>query len=132
MSGAPFLLRELLPPGEAEWVPTPGGESGAAVFHDRAGKRYAKVVAPDHVEELAAERDRTDWLESTHVPSAVVLDWRASDVGACLITRAYQECLQTSSALVHFELPGPRSSRRSESFTPSPSGNAPSIGALLG
>jgi streptomycin 3"-kinase len=88
MSGAPFLLRELLPPGEAEWVPTPGGESGAAVFHDRAGKRYAKVVAPDHVEELAAERDRTDWLESTHVPSAVVLDWRASDVGACLITRA--------------------------------------------
>jgi streptomycin 3"-kinase len=85
---APAVLAELLPTPEARWVPTAGGESGATVVQDRAGRRYAKVVASDRAEELASERDRIDWLSSTGVPGTVVLDWRATDAGACLVTRA--------------------------------------------
>jgi streptomycin 3"-kinase len=85
---APSLLAELLPTAKAQWEPAAGGESGATVLHDRAGRRYAKVVSSDHAEELAGERDRIDWLSSTGLPGAVVLDWRASDAGACLVTRA--------------------------------------------
>jgi streptomycin 3"-kinase len=75
---------------ETQWEPAAGGESGATVLHDRAGKRYVKVVTSDHAEELAGERDRIHWLSSTCVPGAVVLDWRATDAGACLVTRAVQ------------------------------------------
>jgi streptomycin 3"-kinase len=121
-----------LPAGEGEWVPTPGGESGAAVFHDRAGKRYAKVVAPDHMKELAAERDRTHWLDSTDVPSAVVLDWRATDVGACLITRAVPgvPADQLDSAALRAAWPSVVETVRI--LHTLPSGNAPSIGASRG
>ena len=44
----------------------------------------------DYAEELAGERDRVTWLSSTGLPGAVVLDWRATDAGACLVTRAVQ------------------------------------------
>jgi streptomycin 3"-kinase len=86
----PSLLAELLPTAETRWVPAAGGESGATVLHDSAGQRYAKVVASDRAEELAGERDRASWLSSTGVPGAVVLDWRATDAGACLVTSAVQ------------------------------------------
>ena len=33
-------------------------------------------------------RDRIDWLNTTGVPSTRVLDWSATDMGACLVTRA--------------------------------------------
>jgi streptomycin 3"-kinase len=85
---ASYILAEILPQDAAVWVPATGGESGAAVAYDRAGQRYAKVVAPEEAEELAAERDRIDWLNTTGVPSALVLDWRATDAGACLVTHA--------------------------------------------
>jgi len=80
------VLAELLPPGE--WVPATGGESGAAVVYDGVQQRYAKVVAHDLVPVLAAERDRIVWLSETGIPGAALLDWRESDAGACLITRA--------------------------------------------
>jgi streptomycin 3"-kinase len=85
---APPLLAQLLPTARTQWEPTAGGESGATVLHDRDGTRYAKVVSSGQVEELAGERDRIDWLSSTGVPGAVVLDWHATDAGACLVTRA--------------------------------------------
>jgi streptomycin 3"-kinase len=88
MSGTPLLLAELLPLGETDWVPATGGESGAAVVYDRVGQRYAKVAGPEQAEELAAERDRIDWLNTTRVASTRVLDWRATDTGACLVTQA--------------------------------------------
>jgi streptomycin 3"-kinase len=88
MSGKPFLLAELLPPDGTDWVPTTGGESGAAVVYDAVGQRYAKVVGREQGEELAAERDRIDWLNRTGVPSTRVLDWSATDRGACLVTQA--------------------------------------------
>jgi streptomycin 3"-kinase len=49
---------------------------------------YAKVVSPELVPELTAERDRNVWLNQTAIPSALVLDWRETDAGACLVTQA--------------------------------------------
>jgi streptomycin 3"-kinase len=88
MSDLSSIVVELLPPDETEWVPATGGESGAVVVHDRVGQRYAKVVGSEQAEQLAAERDRIDWLNTTDVPSTQVLDWRATNAGACLVTRA--------------------------------------------
>jgi len=88
VSASSSILAELLPPNSGQWVPATGGESGASVVHDRVQQRYAKVVASHLVPELAAERDRIVWLNETDIPCAPVLDWRASDAGACLITRA--------------------------------------------
>jgi streptomycin 3"-kinase len=87
MPVAPSVVAELLPTAATRWVPAAGGESGATVVHDRAGQRYAKVVASDCAEELAGERDRIDWLSSTGVPGAAVLDWRSTAAGACLVTQ---------------------------------------------
>jgi streptomycin 3"-kinase len=80
-------LAALLPAG-AEWQPVAGGESGASVFRDRRGTRYAKVVPFEQVADLAAERDRNLWLDRTAIPSARVIDWRETDAGACLVTQA--------------------------------------------
>ena len=82
------LLAELLPSDTADWEPVAGGESGASVFRDLGRQRYAKVVLSGQKAELAAERDRSVWLGQTAVASAAVLDWRESDSGACLVTRA--------------------------------------------
>lgn len=37
---------------------------------------------------MAAERDRTVWINTTDIPSARVLDWRETEAGACLVTQA--------------------------------------------
>jgi len=79
---------ELLPSDTDEWEPVTGGESGASVFVDRGGRRYAKIVSSERLTELAAERDRSVWLSQAGVPCAEVLDWRESDAGACLVTQA--------------------------------------------
>jgi streptomycin 3"-kinase len=84
----PSTLAQLLGPGPGEWEPVAGGESGASVFCDRRRQRYAKIVSSELVGELAAERDRSVWLNQTTIPSASVLDWRETDAGACLVTRA--------------------------------------------
>lgn len=87
MPNSPSVLAELLPP-DGDWEPVAGGESGASVFHDRGLQRYAKLVPSERVAELAAERARSVWIDETTVPSAPVLDWRVTDAGACLTTRA--------------------------------------------
>ena len=78
----------LLPADGGSWEPVTTGESGAVVLHDRDGGRYAKLVPTAARDDLTAERDRVAWLGETGVPTASVLDWRASDDGACLITSA--------------------------------------------
>ena len=82
----PSVLAELLPPGD--WERVAHGESEASVFGDHGRQRYAKVVSPELVPELAAERDRNVWLNQTAIPSALVLDWRETGAGACLVTQA--------------------------------------------
>ena len=79
---------ELLPQDGDHWEPVVGGESGAFVFVDRRRRRYAKVVSSARLAELAGERDRSVWLNQRDIPCAAVLDWRESDAGACLVTRA--------------------------------------------
>jgi streptomycin 3"-kinase len=81
-------LAELLPPDSGEWEHVAGGESGALVVRDLDRKRYAKIVAPEQVNELAAERDRNIWIAQTSISSAPVLDWRETGDGACLVTQA--------------------------------------------
>jgi streptomycin 3"-kinase len=85
---SPSLLAELLRPDSGEWEPVLGGESEASVVYDRGRQCYAKLVSSDHVVELAAERDRSLWINQTTIPSAPVLDWRETDAGACLVTQA--------------------------------------------
>jgi hypothetical protein len=103
--------------------------AGATVVQDRAGRRYAKVVASDRAEELASERDRIDWLSSTGVPGDVVLDWlppmrvRAWSLGRCRASR------RTDSTHERFDLPGLQSSRWCVPCTVSPPDSAPSTGA---
>jgi streptomycin 3"-kinase len=71
-----------------DWEPVSDGESGASVCYDRGQRRYAKVVSSTQLALLAAERDRTYWLNQTAIPRARVLDWRETDAGACLVTQA--------------------------------------------
>jgi streptomycin 3"-kinase len=84
----PSILAEFLPPDSGEWEPVAGGESCASVVYDRGQQRYAKIVSSERVAELAAERDRGAWVNQTAIPSAPVLDWRETDAGACLLTKA--------------------------------------------
>lgn len=75
------------PPGDG-WVPVEIGESDASVC--RRGDVFAKCCGPSGVAELAAERDRIEWLASTGFPGATVVDWLTDDSsrGACLLTSA--------------------------------------------
>jgi streptomycin 3"-kinase len=84
---SPSILAEFLLPDSGEWEPVAGGESGASVAYDRGQQRYAKIVSSAQVAELAAERDRSVWINQTTIPSAPVLDWRETDAGACLVTQ---------------------------------------------
>lgn len=68
------------------WERVVVGESNTSVF--RRGDVFAKCCGPSGVAELAAERDRAEWLAGTGLPSASVVDWSASDDGACLMTSA--------------------------------------------
>jgi streptomycin 3"-kinase len=82
------ILAGFLPPDSGEWEPVAGGESGASIYFHRGQQRDAKIVSPELVAELAAERDRSVWINQTAIPSAPVLDWRETDAGACLVTQA--------------------------------------------
>ncbi len=75
-------------PSDCRWEPVRGGESGAEVFRSADGSRYAKCVGPGLVAALALERDKITWLDGRDIPGPRVLDWRAGDEGACLVTGA--------------------------------------------
>ncbi|MGW7694891.1 APH(3'') family aminoglycoside O-phosphotransferase [Streptomyces asiaticus] len=70
------------------WTPVTDGESGASVFRSADGSRYAKCIPAVALAELEAERDRVDWLSKQGVPGPKVLDWRADDTAAALVTSA--------------------------------------------
>ncbi|WP_329005768.1 aminoglycoside 3'-phosphotransferase [Kribbella sp. NBC_00709] len=74
----------MLPPPPDGWTAIDIGESDTTVY--RRGDVIAKCCAPTGVAELAAERDRVEWLASTGVPGAIVVDWLESSDGACLVT----------------------------------------------
>jgi streptomycin 3"-kinase len=88
--GRMSLFASWLPGGG--WEPVGGGESATEVF--RRGDVFAKCSGASGVDELAAERDRVEWLAGTSVPGARVLDWieRAEGSGgaggAALLTSA--------------------------------------------
>lgn len=70
-----------------DWPAVTHGESGAGVFRSPDGSRYAKVVGPAGVGDLAAERDRVAWAHEHGVPAPAVLDWGVGDDGgAYLVT----------------------------------------------
>ncbi|MEV0668637.1 APH(3'') family aminoglycoside O-phosphotransferase [Mycobacterium sp. NPDC050441] len=72
-----------------DWQPVTRGESGAGVFRNADGSRYAKVVGPAAVVDLAAERDRVSWAHDHGLPVPAVIDWGTTeDGGAVLITSA--------------------------------------------
>ncbi|MFV8054076.1 APH(3'') family aminoglycoside O-phosphotransferase [Mycobacterium sp. 48b] len=72
-----------------DWLPVTRGESGAGVFRSADGSRYAKVVSPMAIADLAAERDRVTWAHDHGVPAPAVIDWGATDDdGAFLVTSA--------------------------------------------
>ncbi|WP_066365499.1 aminoglycoside 3'-phosphotransferase [Herbidospora mongoliensis] len=73
--------------GPDGWTPVNHGESGAAVFRSADGARYAKSGP---AAELAAERDRIDWLATQGFPGQRTLDWQITDDGARLVTSAVE------------------------------------------
>lgn len=59
------------------------------MFRSADGARYAKVVGPSAVADLAAERDRVAWAHGRGLPVPSVIDWDLTeDGGAVLITSA--------------------------------------------
>jgi streptomycin 3"-kinase len=76
----------MLTPPSDEWTPVDIGESGLSVY--RRGDVFAKCCGPEGVAELAAERDRVEWLAGTGFPGATVIDWTDSSDGACMMTSA--------------------------------------------
>ncbi|MEU6830445.1 APH(3'') family aminoglycoside O-phosphotransferase [Nocardia beijingensis] len=87
MSESLLRFRAALP-SDCRWEPVGGGESGAEVFRSGDGSRYAKCVDAERIADLALERDKVAWLDGHDIPGPVVLDWRADDNGACLVTSA--------------------------------------------
>lgn len=70
-----------------EWLPVNHGESGDSVYRRSDGTVFAKVSVGD-MESLTGERLRTEWLAPFDLGSAKVLDWHASQEGACLVLSA--------------------------------------------
>ncbi|MFE9535614.1 APH(3'') family aminoglycoside O-phosphotransferase [Streptomyces sp. NPDC006691] len=71
-----------------DWLPVTTGESGALVFRSADARRYAKCMPAADAANLAAERDRIEWLSAQEVPGPAALDWYDTDAGACLVTSA--------------------------------------------
>jgi hypothetical protein len=49
--------------------------------------------------ELAAERDRTVWINNTDIPSARLLDWRETEAGPVRLPRPFGQCQLVSWTL---------------------------------
>ncbi len=81
------LAYELLEDSRA-WVPVRSGESGDFVYRRDDGLAYAKIASPARVADLADERDRLTWLHGRGVACPEVIDWRATEKGACLTMTA--------------------------------------------
>lgn len=80
-------VETLLPRGK-EWNPVHSGESGDRLYRRGDGAVFAKLSTGAGTRVLAGERRRTEWLAAAGIGSPIVLDWRDSDDGACLVTSA--------------------------------------------
>ena len=80
------LLPDL--PGGKEWLAVGAGESGDEVYRRSDGVAFAKVTTRKGAALLEGERRRVEWLAMSGLGSPRVLDWVASDRGACLVTSA--------------------------------------------
>lgn len=87
-----MVFGQGLPQGPARmlrgsgWQRQVDGESDTIVY--RRKDVYAKVCDDRGRSELAAERDRINWLTETSIPGARVLDWLEGEDGAILFTSA--------------------------------------------
>ncbi|QOG08851.1 APH(3'') family aminoglycoside O-phosphotransferase [Aureimonas sp. OT7] len=81
------LAYELLEDSRA-WVPVRSGESGNFIYRRDDGLAYAKIASPARVADLADERDRLTWLHGRGIACPEVIDWRATEKGACLTMTA--------------------------------------------
>ncbi len=72
----------------SEWAAVARGESDTVVLRHTSGSRFAKVASAHDGGALEAERDRIEWLHGLGFPGPQVLEWKASESGAVLITSA--------------------------------------------
>lgn len=75
----------IVPAGQS-WIPVRNGESGDLVYRRSDGAAYAKISTSTNIDLLDGERRRTEWLATFAIGSPAVLDWIATDDGACLLT----------------------------------------------
>ena len=66
----------------------PARSSGAVVRRSRDGATYVKRATGEARDELAAERGRLEWLATTGLPAAEVVDWADDGETATLTTTA--------------------------------------------
>lgn len=85
-ANAPSLLPAL--PLGREWLAVSHGESGDSVYRRSDGGAFAKLSQGRGASALEAERRRVEWLSRFKLGSPEVLDWRAGEEGACLVTSA--------------------------------------------
>ncbi|MBW4720520.1 aminoglycoside 3'-phosphotransferase [Saccharothrix obliqua] len=70
------------------WEPVTTGHSAASVHRSPDGRAFAKTATAPHArDELRAERDRLQWLDSVGVAAPRVLDW-SDDGASTLVTSA--------------------------------------------
>lgn len=83
-------IRNLLPalPSGREWLAVSHGESGDSVYRRSDGAAFAKVSQGRGAIALEGECRRVEWLSRFDLGSPEMLDWRAGEEGACLITSA--------------------------------------------
>jgi aminoglycoside phosphotransferase len=61
--------------GRLDWEPVSVGRSGAEVRRSPDGTAYAKTGSGPVREDIVDERDRLEWLATTDLPAAEMLDW---------------------------------------------------------
>lgn len=86
------------------WEPVGGGRSGAEVRRSPDGAAYAKTASGSLRQELVDERERLEWLATTGLPVAEVLDWADDEETATLTMRALPGV--PASDLPHAAVPG--------------------------
>ncbi len=69
------------------WDLVTTGRSGAEVRRSPDGGSYAKTGRGPHHDDLVDERDRLEWLATTDLPAAEVLDWADDGERATLVLR---------------------------------------------
>ncbi|OCC06051.1 APH(3'') family aminoglycoside O-phosphotransferase [Labrys sp. WJW] len=83
-------IQSLLPalPSAKEWLVVGHGESGDSVYRRSDGLAFAKLSRGRGAMALEGECRRVEWLSRFKLGSPEVLDWRAGEEGACLVTSA--------------------------------------------